>query len=106
MYVLWAVLVVPDAVGFDVPVYPVKGYSITLPVVQSDVMPQSTVLDETYKVAITRFNERIRVGGMAELSGYQLAEPQTARTGVWCKICFHTVAINGNVLEWFAPNDA
>ena len=58
--------------GLDVPVYPVKGYSITLPVVQSDAAPQSTVLDETYKVAITRFNERIRVGGMAELSGYQL----------------------------------
>ena len=58
--------------GLDVPVYPVKGYSLTLPVVQSDAAPQSTVLDETYKVAITRFNERIRVGGMAELSGYQL----------------------------------
>lgn len=34
--------------GLDVPVYPVKGYSLTLPVVQSDAAPQSTVLDETY----------------------------------------------------------
>jgi D-amino-acid dehydrogenase len=31
------------------------------------------VLDETYKVAITRFDQRIRVGGMAELSGFNLA---------------------------------
>jgi D-amino-acid dehydrogenase len=32
--------------------------------------PESTALDETYKVAITRLGERIRVGGMAEVSGY------------------------------------
>ncbi len=34
--------------------------------------PASTVLDETYKVAITRFDERIRVGGMAEIAGFDL----------------------------------
>jgi len=32
----------------------------------------STILDETYKIAVTRFDDRIRVGGMAELSGYNL----------------------------------
>lgn len=57
----------------DVPVYPVKGYSLTVPIVDADLAPQSTVLDETYKIAITRFDERIRVGGMAELSGFNLA---------------------------------
>ena len=59
--------------GIDLPVYPVKGYSLTLPMTDADAAPRSTVLDETYKVAITRFNERIRVGGMAELSGFNLA---------------------------------
>ena len=54
------------------PVYPVKGYSLTVPIVNSDASPVSTVLDETYKVAITRFDNRIRLGGMAELSGYQI----------------------------------
>ena len=54
----------------DVPVYPVKGYSLTVPIVDADLAPQSTVLDETYKIALTRFDERIRVGGMAELSGF------------------------------------
>lgn len=59
--------------GIELPVYPVKGYSLTLPMTDAEGAPRSTVLDETYKVAITRFDERIRVGGMAELSGFNLA---------------------------------
>jgi len=58
--------------GLKIPVYPVKGYSLTLPLFDTDCAPLSTILDETYKVAITRFDKRIRVGGMAELSGYNL----------------------------------
>ena len=54
----------------NLPVYPVKGYSLTIPIVDTNFAPQSTVLDETYKIAITRFDQRIRVGGMAELSGF------------------------------------
>lgn len=57
----------------DLPVYPVKGYSLTVPIVNPAAAPVSTVLDETYKVAITRFDQRIRVGGMAELAGYDLS---------------------------------
>lgn len=56
--------------GIRLPVYPVKGYSLTLPVVESARAPVSTIMDETYKVAVTRFAERIRVGGMAELAGF------------------------------------
>lgn len=58
--------------GLDAPIYPLKGYSLTLPVGDESRAPRSTVLDETYKVAITRFDQRIRVGGMAELAGYDL----------------------------------
>lgn len=58
--------------GIDVPVYPVKGYSLTIPLRDELKAPVSTVLDETYKVAITRFERRIRVGGMAELAGHDL----------------------------------
>lgn len=54
----------------DLPVYPVKGYSLTVPIMDEKFAPQSTVLDETYKIAMTRFDQRIRVGGMAELSGF------------------------------------
>jgi D-amino-acid dehydrogenase len=55
-----------------VPVYPVKGYSLTLPVTDAAAAPLSTVMDETYKVAITRLGDRIRVGGTAELAGFSL----------------------------------
>ncbi len=64
----------------DLPVYPVKGYSLTVPIVDANFAPQSTVLDETYKIAITRFDQRIRVGGMAELSGFN-RELKTDRRG-------------------------
>lgn len=56
--------------GFGLPVYPVKGYSLTVPVADDSKAPQSTVMDESYKIAITRLGNRIRVGGTAELSGY------------------------------------
>ena len=56
--------------GIDLPVYPVKGYSLTVPITHPAGAPESTVMDETHKVAITRLGDRIRVGGMAELDGY------------------------------------
>ena len=52
------------------PVYPVKGYSITADITDESMAPQSTILDETYKIALTRLNKRIRVGGMAHISGF------------------------------------
>jgi D-amino-acid dehydrogenase len=58
---------------FPVPVYPLKGYSITVPIVDAAKAPVSTILDETYKIAVTRFEDRIRVGGMAEIAGYSRA---------------------------------
>jgi D-amino-acid dehydrogenase len=57
-------------IGIKLPVYPVKGYSLTVPITDAARAPVSTLLDESYKVAITRLGDRIRIGGMAELSGY------------------------------------
>lgn len=54
----------------DAPVYPLKGYSITTGISNPELSPLSTIFDETYKIALTRFDERIRVGGMAEISGF------------------------------------
>ena len=56
----------------SIPVYPVKGYSITVPITDATRAPVSTLLDETYKVAVTRFDQRIRVGGMANVVGFDL----------------------------------
>ncbi|CAN0477859.1 unnamed protein product, partial [Phaeothamnion confervicola] len=66
--------------GVSVPVYPVKGYSITLPVIDEKGAPVSTVMDETYKVAITRLGDRIRVGGTAEVSGYDTSLRESRRS--------------------------
>ncbi|MCW5708850.1 D-amino acid dehydrogenase [Shinella sp.] len=64
--------------GIRLPVYPVKGYSLTIPITDAARAPESTVMDETFKIAITRLGDRIRVGGMAEISGYtnDLGEPR------------------------------
>lgn len=57
-------------IGIRAPIYPIKGYSITLPVTDPDAAPQSTIMDETHKVALTRLGDRIRVAGQAEIIGY------------------------------------
>lgn len=59
--------------GIYAPVYPLKGYSLTIPITNPEMSPTSTILDESYKVAITRFDNRIRVGGMAEICGFDLS---------------------------------
>lgn len=59
-------------IAVRIPVYPIKGYSITVPIADYTSAPESTVMDETYKVAITRLGDRIRVGGTAEIAGYDL----------------------------------
>ena len=66
-------------IGIRIPVYPVKGYSITVPITDASGAPESTVMDESFKVAITRLGDRIRVGGTAELSGYDLRLHQARR---------------------------
>jgi D-amino-acid dehydrogenase len=67
--------------GLRLPVYPVKGFSITVPITDASKAPESTIMDETHKVAVTRLGSRIRVGGTAQLSGYDLQlNPQRRRT--------------------------
>ena len=59
-----------NPLGMRLPVYPIKGYSLTIDVKDDADAPQSTVMDETYKVAITRFDKRIRAAGTAELADF------------------------------------
>jgi D-amino-acid dehydrogenase len=66
--------------GIDLPVYPVKGYSITVPITNRDFAPESTIMDETHKVAVTRLGDRIRVGGTAELAGFSLKLREARRS--------------------------
>jgi D-amino-acid dehydrogenase len=55
------------ALGVKVPLYPVKGYSATLPVIDDEKSPRAALMDESFKTAITRFGRNLRVAGTAEL---------------------------------------
>jgi D-amino-acid dehydrogenase len=70
-----------------IPVYPIKGYSITVPIVDPAGAPESTIMDETFKVAITRLGDRIRVGGTAEITGYDLSLKQRRRETLEHSVC-------------------
>src|SRR3546814_289916 len=72
--------------GIRTQVYPVKGYSVTVPVIDEDGAPVSTMMDEKSKVAITRLGDRIRAAGTAELTGYNLALSHDR-----CAMLFHIV---------------
>lgn len=74
-------------IGIKIPVYPVKGYSITVPIHDPAGAPESTVMDETYKVAITRLGDRIRVGGTAEIAGYDLNLRDSRRATLEHSVC-------------------
>ncbi|MBU2952944.1 D-amino acid dehydrogenase [Marinobacter sp. F3R08] len=57
-------------IGINLPIYPLKGYSLTMPIIDESKAPVSTVMDQKYKVAVTRFDDRIRVGGIAEIANF------------------------------------
>lgn len=88
--------------GIRLPVYPVKGYSITAEIADKSRAPVSTLLDETYKIALTRLGNRIRVGGMAEISGFSHDLPERRReTLVHClNELFPGAARPGNLSFW------
>lgn len=56
--------------GLSLPIYPVKGYAITVPVIDAAAAPRSGVMDEYYKVAITRMGSHIRAAGTAEIGSW------------------------------------
>jgi D-amino-acid dehydrogenase len=58
--------------GVRIPVYPLKGYSVTLPLPGGPgaATPSVSLTDEAHKIVITRLGERLRAAGTAELAGY------------------------------------
>src|SRR6478609_3448097 len=57
-------------IGVDLPIYPVKGYSLTIPVGNHQAPPTIGSIDEANLVAISRFGDRVRVTATAEFAGY------------------------------------
>ena len=56
--------------GIDLPIYPAKGYSVTMPVKDAAAAHQVSLTDDEYKVVFSRFGDRLRIAGTAELNGY------------------------------------
>ena len=61
--------------GVSIPVYPLKGYSITLPLgpEHAEAAPTVSLTDEAHKIVISRLGNRLRAAGTAELAGYDTA---------------------------------
>ena len=60
--------------GIYLPIYPAKGYSVTMPVVDAAKAYQVSLTDDEYKLVFSRYTtpagDRIRIAGTAELNGY------------------------------------
>ncbi len=61
------------SVGVNLPVYPGKGYSVTLPLLKPEAAPQVSTIDDEKKIAMTRLGNFLRVAGTIEVGGYDLS---------------------------------
>jgi len=77
-------------IGVTALVYPAKGYSATLPIVDAAGAPTISVTDDAKKIVFTRLGDRLRVAGTAELAGYNLE-----LNAVRCE------ALTRRAVEWF-----
>ncbi|HAE47310.1 MAG TPA: amino acid dehydrogenase, partial [Tistrella mobilis] len=60
-------------IGIRLPVYPLKGYSVTLNVAGRNDAPQGSLTDDARRIVFTRLGDRLRAAGTAELAGYDLS---------------------------------
>lgn len=85
--------------GVDLLIYPAKGYSATMQILDPSKAPQVSLTDDEYKLVFSRLGDRLRIAGTAELNGYS-----TELNEVRCK------AITRRVMELFPgmanPEDA
>mgnify|MGYP006288359557 CR=1 FL=1 len=57
--------------GVRLPVYPARGYSVTVPVKQPEKAYSVSLIDDEYKLVYSRLGDTLRVAGMAEIGGYR-----------------------------------
>ncbi len=58
-------------IGIDAPIYPLKGYSLTLPITRADAAPAVSITDHKRKVVYARLGEELRIAGMADITNYR-----------------------------------
>jgi D-amino-acid dehydrogenase len=56
--------------GIDLPIYPAKGYSVTMPVKDPTYAHQVSLTDDEFKLVFSRLGDRLRIAGTAEFNGY------------------------------------
>ena len=56
--------------GISLPIYPAKGYSVTMPVLDESRANQVSLTDDEFKLVYSRLGNRLRIAGTAELNGY------------------------------------
>ena len=90
--------------GIDLPIYPVKGYSFTLSIDRRErPAPRSSVMDEHYKVMITRLGNRLRAAGVAEIGGYD-ASVRASACGNGASRPARDLFPGRRACEWQRPN--
>jgi D-amino-acid dehydrogenase len=57
--------------GIRLPIYPLKGYSLTLPVGPGQLAPRMSITDFKKKIVYARLGDELRVAGMADLAGHR-----------------------------------
>jgi D-amino-acid dehydrogenase len=90
------------ALKIKVPVYPVKGYSMTAEITNEDAAPRSSVMDEHSKVMITRLGTRIRAAGVAELAGFNVSMNKSVLSSLRARVeTLFPDAANYDAAEWW-----
>jgi len=89
-------------VGIRVPVYPVKGYSITAPIKNTAGAPTVCITDENGKIALSRLGARLRMAGTAEVSGYDASVSEARCAGIAdrARQIFPNAVDYGTVRKW------
>ncbi len=92
-----------DPLGIRLPVFPLKGYSITLPLRDNAAeAPVVSLTDEAHKIVISRFGNRLRAAGTAELAGYDLSINRVRCAAIVQRVqrLFPGLAAAGEVVSW------
>lgn len=64
---------IADTVGINLPLYPLKGYSLSAPIRLDDVAPEISVTDFERKVLYARIGDKLRVAAMVDMVGEDLS---------------------------------
>ena len=92
-------------VGVNLPVYPGKGYSVTLPLLKPSLAPQVSTIDDAKKIAMTRLGNFLRVAGTIEVGGYDLSL-DTPLAQKRCEMLLHRIeAILPGVADTRTPRE-